>query len=1250
MGEGRILVQATVTSISDDHILYPCCVQCYSKMLQDIHYKHNRWRCLKCGLSCGVEELEWRYRLRMTVADTNEYRQVAVFGRTLQPFFGTSANAFHKFLSYLQRTKCEVADTTLKQAIYHVFVGQPFLFGFASANQPKSDISVSSLSHVAGGKGSNPDLIAVQMISTNLSQMGTVSQQMSQLLNRHTADSFHRTPSEVTKYNNKSPLSVFVGKGSSNETRENLFNSFLEVSDNSNVNSLLSVLLSCENSLSNTVSVSSAFLNSADLTEDRTMMNKGSRIGPVSMSCQDDVVTDPITGKTVVQLGNEFTDADETMDEGSRVSHIMPCEDDINSDPAMDNTLGKYYTDADETMNEGSRVSHIMPCEDDVNSDPAMDNTLGKYYMDADETMNDSSLLLAVEEPSSCNSPEQVPVNIKYENTDIKQSLVSSVDRTVFGCRQDRSAESKDGEAPADEWEEMPYSEDLDEFLHKAATEKHGHGWLQKSSARHRKSLSGHSDFTFNTGESFRHDDDRELEPALCGVWKCDEVVGDSDQIPCFEDSRSQVSHVLEIVGDGCGQHQGSMSQRDTVTVSHPCGTDHTTTLNERNEHGISTIDKDVPRSVDNDRLLVSKGVVEKLAAGEYMKSCNNVSMPVDGRRVADNTMCGNVDTVCWEDMPESEDLEKFLLEAGGPHGPVTVQHSTAQTIADHHCRPQTIADHHCRPQTIANDHCRSQTIAVSTRREDPVEPKVCLEKFFEESYSGDDSVFFTGIPSPLGKRTINNDVNSNRINSFRTSHHVSSDTCVLGPLASVTPQHQGNSSKDTKAMSGEASQALSSNLQSQHSNCDSVNDQFSMGSMVTEKTDQTGTCSSVSKGHDASLNGSTELFDVSGVDLFECLSDEEEKCLMEEDPGTDLKDVSAVWDSMVETKDILCQNALSEGVVPIVKDVSAVWDSMVQTKQGVLLQDNPEASPRFQKQVKFAKRLSHMSSIQLIDIRMKLNFALPMDSQLTPVRSCLRSVPTPEVTKHERKCLKAKENQSPLKVISAVKFVQKQPTLSHPDTSVSTQNDTNTDLGPVHGGSDGDNMDDYCFQQSQDLFANSQPTDYVDWSSSSDSDTSPTAGSGCHQPPEKDGSINIYPSQSHNTVRHSDSCQPQRVIHVDGKSGKCHLGVFVCDGRSGGRHLPPTSRDYFNGKDNKYNHKNMSDCDNETAPCVFHGANESCSNTAKDEDTSQVLYDGSPLLFSQADQTPCQVSSTPIGHCSTEELGQGLTPDLFSP
>ncbi|XP_046569093.1 uncharacterized protein LOC124277439 [Haliotis rubra] len=1122
-------------------------------MLQDIHYKSNRWRCLKCGESCCFDDLEWRYRIRMTIADTNEYRQVAVFGRTLQPFFGTSANTFHKFLSYLQSTKCEVADATLKQAVYQVFVGQPFLFGFASANQPKSDISVSSLSHVAGGKGSNSDLIAVQMLSTSLSQMGTVSQQMSQLLNRRTEDSFCPPPSEMTKYINGSPVSV-VRKRRSHETRQSLLNSVLDVSDNSNINSLLSVLLSCENSLSNNVSVSSALLNSVDMTEDRAMLKEGNTIGHVKISCGDDVITDPTTSITLVQPGKDY-DADNTMDLQPRVSQITS-QDDINSDSAMDNTFGKYYKDPDETVDEQPGVSAKISCKedidsamdntlgeyytdpgetvneqyrvsakilhkDDIDSDSALDSTLGKYYIGPDETMNDSSLLLALNEPSSCNSPKQVPVDVKSVTTETKQSRVGSVGGTVFNYRQDGSAVGEDCQAPADEWEEMPYSEDLDEFLQKAGTEEHGHGVLQNPVGHH-NSLLGHSDHTLNAKVSFRHHE--MLEPAVYGVRTFDEIVCDSEEIPCFEDPRSQVKHMLERERDGCDQNCGSVMQRDTVKVTHQCGIDR---INERSKHVISTIDKDM--SVYKDGFLGSKGMVQKthLAAGEYMQSCNDVSVPVNERMVTDGTM----DRVCWEDMPESEDLEQFLLEAGRSYVPVSDQHTTtntipdnlhrSHTIADAYCRSNTIAESHCRSQTRADGHCQLQTIGVSSRYADPTEPSVTLETFPEDSFSDNDSVFCRSIVLPVNERTVNNgDVSSKGITSFRTSHH-SSDRYVLGPSTSGTLQHQGHNSKHT----GGISMPLSCNLRSQHSNSKSMNEQSSIVTMVKEKTSRLGTCSNLSKDHhpenDSSLNGSTELFDSSGADLFECLSNEEEKCLMEEDPEADLLDKSAVCDSVVEMQDGLGQNTSSEGMVSAVKDVSAVWESMMEMKQGALLQDNScLASPGFQKQVKFAKRLSHISSIQLIDIRMKLNFGLPMDSQLTPVRSCLRSVQTPEVTKYESKGLEEKnfsekEKRSPLKIISSMKSCQKHQTLSHGVTLASAQNDANTDLGPVHRESDNDNMDDYGFQQSQDLFANSQPTDHVSWGSCfSESDTSPAAGGGC-EPSDEGGCFDFHPPRT---------------------------------------------------------------------------------------------------------------------------------------
>ncbi|XP_067661373.1 serine-rich adhesin for platelets-like [Haliotis asinina] len=1334
MGEGRILVHATVTSISDDHILYPCCVQCYSKMLQDIHNKSNRWHCLKCGESCCFDELEWRYRIRMTVADTNEYRQVAVFGRTLQPFFGTSANTFHKFLSYLQKTKCGVADATLKQAVYQVFVGQHFLFGFASANQPKSDISVSSLSHVTGGKGSNSDLIAVQMLATSLSQMGTVSQQMNQLLNRHTEVSFCQTPSEITKYITGSPSSV-VRKMRSNETRQNLFSSVLEVSDNSNVNSILSVMLSCENSLSKTVS---ALLNSVDMTEDRAMQDKGNTIGCDKTSCEN-AITNLTTSSTLVQPGKDY-DADNTLDELPGVSQIIPCQDDMKSDSpvgitlgqyytdhdetmgtqpgvsakisckndggsdsALNNTLGENYTDSNETVDEQLRVSQKILCEHDIDS--AVDNTLGAYYIGPDETMNDSSLLLAVNGPSSCSSSEQVPADVRSVMTRTKQSDLSSVGGTVLNCGHDRSSVGVDGEEPTDEWEEMPYSEDLDEFLQKVGTEENGHSLLQKSTIGHCKSLLVHSSHTLNTqGRVIHHE---KLQP---GVRKCDEVVCGS-----FENSTSHDKHVLEGERGRYDKNHGSLSQRDTVKVTYECGSGQ---INDRSKYVISAIEADM--SVHKDEFLESKGVVRNLASVECMQSCNDVSVPVSERLVTDVTMCGNVDTVCWEDLPESEDLDQFLLEAGRSLVPVSDQHSTANTIPDNHHWPQTKTDAHCRPQivtdnirshtigvkqcrsqktedkfcraqTIAEDHCRSQTVADSICRSetaaehkrrsqtvadnncrsktvtdnncrsqtradshcqfqtvgiscgytDSAEPNVTLETFPEDSFSDNDS---RTLVLPLNEGTVNNtDVSNNRMASFRSSHHVISDEHLLGPSASVTLQHQGHSTKQT----GEINK---------HISCNSVIEQSSIVTMVMGNTSHF-TCSNLSKDHhpenDSSLNGSTELFDSSGADLFDCLSNEEGKCLMEEDTEADLLEKSVVCDSVVEIQDGPCENTSSEEMVSAV-EVSAVWESMMETKQGALLQDNScLASPGFQKQVKFAKRLSHISSIQLIDIRMKLNFGLPMDSQLTPVRSCLRSVQTPEVTKHDSKRLEEKDFLQKIKmsshghkIISVLKSCKNHQIQSHPVT-VPTENDANTDLGPVHRGNDNENMDNYGFQQSQDLFANSQLRDHVSWSSSFSQGTSPAAGVRC-QPSDEDGCFDVHPPQSMNPDRQSQLLQSDNDVS-GWESEKPHLDVSVCD-ESGRNVMPVTNMDSLWGKYRKNNAKKLSNCDNEIEINLFHGVSEFCSDNVKDGDSSQMLYDGSPLLFSQAEHTPSRISSTPIKFCSNDDSGQGLTPDLFSP
>ncbi|KAL3880075.1 hypothetical protein ACJMK2_032344 [Sinanodonta woodiana] len=122
----RCLILAVVTAVRSTVVTYPCCPQCYSKLLSDI--TNSSWHCLKCRYYCRGCEVPKRYRLALTVADNTDINNLTIFGKTLDTFFGTCATDFHRRFTSLNRPGID-KDILLHEALSYAFVGQHFYFG-----------------------------------------------------------------------------------------------------------------------------------------------------------------------------------------------------------------------------------------------------------------------------------------------------------------------------------------------------------------------------------------------------------------------------------------------------------------------------------------------------------------------------------------------------------------------------------------------------------------------------------------------------------------------------------------------------------------------------------------------------------------------------------------------------------------------------------------------------------------------------------------------------------------------------------------------------------------------------------------------------------------------------------------------------------------------------------------------------------------------------------------------------------------
>ncbi|KAL8559565.1 hypothetical protein ACOMHN_018728 [Nucella lapillus] len=126
MAAHRCLVQAVVVGVNDSNVLYPACLQCYAKMLHNL--QTDVWQCLRCNIRRREAELSWRYRLSVCVADTSATCHLSLFGGTLVPHFGCSANVFHQLLHTITPDRQGADEDLILQALHTALVGRRYIF------------------------------------------------------------------------------------------------------------------------------------------------------------------------------------------------------------------------------------------------------------------------------------------------------------------------------------------------------------------------------------------------------------------------------------------------------------------------------------------------------------------------------------------------------------------------------------------------------------------------------------------------------------------------------------------------------------------------------------------------------------------------------------------------------------------------------------------------------------------------------------------------------------------------------------------------------------------------------------------------------------------------------------------------------------------------------------------------------------------------------------------------------------------
>lgn len=199
MGAERILIQAMVVGVNDGNVLYPCCIQCYAKMLQNL--QHSTWHCVRCNIKCEESRLMWRYRLSLCIADSSASCHVSLFGGTLAQHFGCPANDFQRFLTNTFFNGQPLQGEMIMHALETALMGKSYLFGLKLPS-----LHTSWLEHPSQQRcttGNSPiclaDLLAGQSVSQVYDQQMShfVAVQMLPITSRPHGD--HQTVMDVLK-------------------------------------------------------------------------------------------------------------------------------------------------------------------------------------------------------------------------------------------------------------------------------------------------------------------------------------------------------------------------------------------------------------------------------------------------------------------------------------------------------------------------------------------------------------------------------------------------------------------------------------------------------------------------------------------------------------------------------------------------------------------------------------------------------------------------------------------------------------------------------------------------------------------------------------------------------------------------------------------------------------------------------------------------------------------------------------------
>ncbi|XP_006882996.1 PREDICTED: nitric oxide-inducible gene protein [Elephantulus edwardii] len=171
MNKRRKFLLASVLAVQNSNFIYPSCQKCFSRII----IVSKRSNCPKCGSTGEAENVSYRYKLPLKVAESSKLFSITVFGSCLDTFFGLTATALHRYIENSdeipETLDSDTAKNLLTKAVETCFVGQSFIFGVTNFENQGSDCN-NFLQHFHDCKREVKALVASQILLPDPSVAG----------------------------------------------------------------------------------------------------------------------------------------------------------------------------------------------------------------------------------------------------------------------------------------------------------------------------------------------------------------------------------------------------------------------------------------------------------------------------------------------------------------------------------------------------------------------------------------------------------------------------------------------------------------------------------------------------------------------------------------------------------------------------------------------------------------------------------------------------------------------------------------------------------------------------------------------------------------------------------------------------------------------------------------------------------------------------------------------------------------------